>query len=288
MNSMAEVKSFYDEDTSTLTHIVYDKNYKDAVIIDPIMDFNLQTFCTSSQSVDKVLEFCKAEQLKVSYILETHSHADHISGSQLVKKAFPKAKVSIGKEVTQVQKYFSEFYDLPQFPCDGSQFDHLYSNASEIDVGSFSVKTWHTPGHTPACYTLQIEDKLFTGDAIFAPDLGTGRCDFPGGSARTLYHSIKNVIYSKADTSTMYFGHDYPDKRSVMEHVKLEVQKNSNLRLNMQTTEEDFIKFRSQRDKELKPPRLFLPSLFFNISAAKIPDERKNGRSYICFPLNAL
>jgi glyoxylase-like metal-dependent hydrolase (beta-lactamase superfamily II) len=284
---MAEVKTFFHEETSTLTHVVFDKISGDAVIIDPVMDFNLRTFSIAETSVKQVLNFCKESKLRVSHVLETHMHADHLSGSQLVKKILPEVKICIGQEVTLVQKHFAEIYDLgSSFVPDGSQFDFLYKNGGEVDLGSFAVKTWHTPGHTPACYTLQIEDKLFTGDALFAPDVGTGRCDFPGGDAKTLFQSIKTKIYSQADVCEVYFAHDYPHQRALLEHVALDVEKKSNIRLSSKTREEDFIKFRGQRDKELAPPRLILPSLLVNMLAGKLPEKRKNGRRYLSIPMN--
>lgn len=285
---MAEVKSFFDKETSTLTHIVYDPEKRDAVVIDPLMDFNLQTFACGQHSVEQIVHFCQDLKLHVRYILETHSHADHLSGSQLLKDFFPKSKICIGREITTVQKHFSEFYDLENFPCDGSQFDSLFENGNELDAGSFSVKTWHTPGHTPVCYTLQIEDKLFTGDALFAPDIGTGRCDFPGGGAATLYKSIKNTIYKQADSSEVYFGHDYPERRERLEHVSLAVEKKTNSKINAKTTEEDFIRARTHRDAELTLPKLFLPSLLVNIAGGRLPAKRKSGKVFFCFPLNSL
>lgn len=286
---MVDVKSFFHEDTSTLTHVVYDKKTKHAVIIDPVMDFNLQTFGTAETSVKQIVDYCKENHLQVSHVLETHIHADHLSGSQLVKKYFPQVKICIGEEVHLVQKYFSDLYDIDEKERpDESCFDLLYSNGKEITLNSFSIKTWHTPGHTPACYTLQIGDKLFTGDALFAPDVGTGRCDFPGGEAKTLYQSIKKHIYSQGESSTVFFGHDYPNKRPLMEHVSLKEELNANIRITSQTKEEDFIKFRRQRDKELAPPKLILPSLLVNIYGGRLPKPRKNGRVYFRLPLNAL
>jgi len=286
---MAEVKSFFDKDTSTLTHIVYDPTTRDAVVIDPVMDFNLQTFKWAQHSVEQIVHFCQDLKLHIHSILETHAHADHLSGSQLLKDFYPKAKICIGKEITSVQKHFSEFFELENFPCDGSQFDLLFENAKQLNAGSLSIKTWHTPGHTPACYTLQIEDKLFTGDALFAPDIGTGRCDFPGGSAKDLFNSIKNTIYKQNDHSEVYFGHDYPDgKREVMEHVSLASEKKTNARLKVSTKEEDFVKARTHRDEELAPPKLFLPSLLVNIAGGRLPPKRKSGKVFFSFPLNSL
>lgn len=284
---MAVVKSFFDKETSTLTHIVYDPAKKDAVIIDPVMDFNIQNFNTSHKSVDLLVQFCSELKLHVHFILETHVHADHLSGAQLLKSYFPKAKTCIGREVVKVQTHFADIFDLgKEFKPDGSQFDLLYKNETQLDAGSFSIKALHTPGHTPACYTLEIENKLFTGDAIFAPDLGTGRCDFPGGDAKTLYNSIKNTIYKQAENAEIYFAHDYPEKRDLIEHTTLKSEKELNVRLSAKTSEVEFISARKKRDQELPLPRLFFPSLFVNITGGRLPEKRKNGKSYMCFPLN--
>lgn len=285
---MAEVKTFYDTDTSTLTHIVYDPTTRDAVVIDPIMDFNLHTMTWGQHSVEQLVHFCQDLMLHVRFILETHSHADHLSGSQLLKEFYPKSKICIGKEITTVQKHFSEFFDLPNLPCDGSQFDLLFEDGQELNAGSFSVKTLHTPGHTPVCYTLQIEKKLFTGDALFAPDIGTGRCDFPGGDAATLFHSIKDKVYKQDEHSEVYFGHDYPDRRERIEHVSLSDEKKHNSRLHAKTSEEEFIKARNHRDLELPKPKLFLPSLLVNIAGGRLPEKRKNRKVFFSFPLNSL
>lgn len=285
---MREVVSFFHQETSTLSHVLFDQKTKDGVIIDPALDFDLTRFSTGTKSVENLVRFCQERFLSIHYILETHAHADHLSASQTCKKYFPKAKIGIGREITVVQKYFADLFDLgPNFPQDGSQFDFLFSEKTELDVGSFAIKAWHTPGHTPACYTLQSENKYFVGDTLFAPDLGTGRCDFPGGDAKTLYHSIKNKIYQFPDSSVLYLGHDYPDKRDLREWVPITEEKTNNLRLNMQTQEVDFIKFRQERDRQLALPRLLFPSLFINIAAGRMPPLSKNGKTMISIPLNA-
>ncbi len=287
--SKVEVASFYDEASSTLSHVVHMPATRAGILIDPVMDFNLQTFATSRTSIDVILKYCREKDLSISHIFETHAHADHLSGSQLVKEAFPLAKIGIGQEITKVQKHFAKLFDLgPQFPCDGSQFDFLYKNAKEIDVGEFAVRTWHTPGHTPACYTLQIEDCLFVGDLIFAPDLGTGRCDFPDGDAAALFRSVTTQIYTHPDETRIYLGHDYPDKRPLCKMVSVGDQKRSNVRLNATTNLEDFVRARVERDRQLAPPKLILPSLLVNIQAGRLPSPHANGKSYMNIPLNVL
>ncbi len=284
-----EVVSFFDENTSTLSHLVFSHRSRFAVLIDPVMDFDLSTFATGRHSVDRILKFCQEKNLSLTYILETHAHADHLSGSQLIQAFYPQAKIGIGREISKVQSYFAEIFGLgPEFPRDGSQFDTLYSDAMEIDVGDFAIRTLYTPGHTQACYTLQIGDALFTGDLIFAPDLGTGRCDFPGGDAATLFRSVSTKIFTRPDDTKIYVGHDYPLKRSLREHVTVGEQKISNLRLNAHTSEAEFVKFRKERDQQLPPPKLILPSLLINIAAGRLPPKQSNGKSYLSLPLNSL
>ena len=283
---MIEVTSFFDDDTSTLTHVVFDSESRDAVVIDPVMDFDLPTFTIRDRSVQKVSDFCRSKNLKVHFLLETHAHADHLSGSQLLKKVYPQARVAIGREISQVQTHFSEFFNLGKtFPKDGRQFDLLFADGDILSAGNLSLQTWHTPGHTPACYTLQIGEHLFVGDALFAPDCGTGRCDFPGGSAKTLFESIQKKIYSLSDAFTLHFGHDYPSERPVCTQVTLAESKQNNIRIKSQTQLQEFVSKREARDKELTPPRLFLPSLRVNIEAGKLPEPSQNGRSYLCLPI---
>ena len=285
---MLEIKTFFDKESGTLTHLVLNPKNRDAVLIDPVMDFHVPTFSTSSKSADEVLQFCREKELRVHFVLETHVHADHLSGSQFIKAAFPKAKLAIGQEITEVQSHFAEFYDLgPSFPRDGSQFDLLYKTGSELDAHSFSVKPLHTPGHTRADYTLQVDGHAFTGDILFAPDLGTGRCDFPGGSAKALYESVKQTLYTLPPETILHPAHDYPEGRELRTAVPLKEQMKSNVRLNAQTTEEEFLAFRKKRDQELAAPRLILPSLFVNIHGGRLPEKRKNGRAYVSIPFNS-
>jgi glyoxylase-like metal-dependent hydrolase (beta-lactamase superfamily II) len=281
---MLQVQSFFDKDTCTLTHVVWDDVCRDAVIIDPVMEFNNTAWTTSTKSVEEVLRFCKEMKCKVHYSLETHAHADHLSGSQLIKSSYPSCKTAIGKEITQVQSYFSSFFNTQEVGA--SEFDELYEEGLDLYAGSLRVKPLHTPGHTPACYSLMIGKNVFVGDAIFAADLGTGRCDFPGGSPQTLYRSIKEKIYSLPDDTTVYFGHDYPSAtRDLRISSSLGDLKKSNAKISTETSEEDFVRDRSQRDATLSLPRLIMQSMFVNIRAGKLPQVEANGKGYLKIPV---
>ena len=195
-----EIKTFFDKRTFTLTYVVYDAATKDAVVIDPVMDYDPVGSKVFSESVDEVIAFVDGEELKLHYILETHAHADHLSGAQLLKERYPAAKAVIGERITVVQETFKKALDLPgDFPTDGRQFDLLMKDNEVLEAGTVKIEMIFTPGHTPACGTYKIDDAIFTGDALFMPDMGTGRCDFPAGSAEDLYRSIKERLYTLPD-----------------------------------------------------------------------------------------
>ena len=210
-----EIKHFFDPRTYTLTYVVYDLASKDAVVIDPVLDYEPASSKVWTESAEEVVEFLKAKNLNLRMILETHAHADHLSGSKILKKAYPEAKLAVGKRITEVQKVFKGVFDLPdEFPTDGRQFDVLLENGETMTAGTLSLETIFTPGHTPACATFKFGNNIFTGDALFMADSGTGRCDFPGGSSADLYNSIVNVLYRLPDYTKVWVGHDYqPDGR---------------------------------------------------------------------------
>jgi len=283
------VKEFFDRATWTLTYVVYDASTRDAVIIDPVWDYDPAASKLSTESAENVLNFVKKEGLHVHCILETHAHADHVSGSQILKKHFPEAKVAIGANITEVQKVFKNVFDLaPEFPTDGSQFDLLLREGEVLKAGSLSIDTLFTPGHTPACSSYIIGESVFTGDALFMPDYGTGRCDFPAGSAADLYDSVHNKLYTLPDHYKVYVGHDYqPNGRPVQFESTIGQEKANNIQLKSRTTREEFVKFRTERDRSLAAPRLLLPSVQINIDAGHMPDPSKNGLSYLKIPLRS-
>lgn len=281
------VKDFFDRATWTLTYVVFDEKTRDAIIIDPVWDYDPASSKLTSDSADQVYEFIQKQNLKVHYILETHAHADHISGSQVLKKRLPLARVGIGARITEVQKLFKGFFNLPDsFKSDGTQFDILLEEGKDVSAGSLTIKTIYTPGHTPACSSYIIGDAVFTGDALFMPDYGTGRCDFPAGSADQLYTSVFEKLYALPDSTRVFVGHDYqPDGRPMAYESTIGEEKKKNIQLNAQTKRQDFVEFRTHRDQGLAAPRLLLPSVQVNIDAGKLPHPEANGTSYIKIPL---
>lgn len=284
---MVEVKHFFDAATFTLTFVVFDSKTNDAVIIDPVMDYDPQGSVISHEQTKSLVEFINKKDLRVHYILETHAHADHLSSSQVLKKHFPIAKVAIHEKIKDVQKVFKSVFNFSaDFKTDGSQFDYLLKDNETISAGALSVKVLHTPGHTPACASFLIADNLFTGDALFMPDYGTGRCDFPSGSSENLFASIQK-IYKLPDSTKVFVGHDYqPNGRALEFQSTIGEEKRSNIQLSEKTTKEDFIQFRNRRDNTLKAPRLLLPSIQVNINAGHLPKAEDNGKAYLKIPLN--
>jgi glyoxylase-like metal-dependent hydrolase (beta-lactamase superfamily II) len=283
-----EIKAFYDARTFTVSYVVYDPASKDAVIIDPVLDYDPAASKVWTESVDQLVEFAKAQSLNVHYILETHAHADHLSGSQLLKKTFPQAQVAIGERITVVQETFKKVFDLTDdFPTDGRQFDRLLKDGETVRAGSLAFDVIFTPGHTPACACYKFGDAVFTGDAIFMPDMGTGRCDFPAGSAHDLYRSISQKLYSLPEATRLFVGHDYqPGGREVAFETTVGAQKAGNVQLKGETSETDFVLFRSARDKQLAAPKLLFQSVQVNIDAGKMPQPNTECRRYLKIPIN--
>ncbi len=283
------VHTFFDKDTWTLTYVVFDPTTKDAVLIDPVWDYDPASSKLSQKSFNQTVNFIKENNLKLHYVLETHAHADHISGATLFKQNFPTVKVAIGARITEVQNVFKGVFNFDDsYKTDGSQFDVLLKDNSITKAGSLEIKTIFTPGHTPACSSFLIGDALFAGDAIFMPDYGTGRCDFPAGSAEALYESVKNKIYSLPDSTRVFVGHDYqPDGRPVAFESTVGDEKKFNIQLNCETTKEQFVNFRVNRDSGLAAPRLLLQSVQINIYGGSLAKPENNGVSYLKIPIQA-
>ncbi|TNF00263.1 MAG: MBL fold metallo-hydrolase [Deltaproteobacteria bacterium] len=283
-----KIETHFHEDTFTLTYIVYDESSKDAVVIDPVLDYNPNSSSFFYDAIDKVQAFLEKESLNLKLILDTHAHADHLSGAQELKKRFPFAPYGIGCEITQVQEVFKGIYNLKELKTDGSQFDLLFADGQEMQAGTLKFKVLHTPGHTPACYSYLVEDCLFTGDALFMPDFGTGRCDFPRGSAEDLYNTVHDKLYSLPDETRVFVGHDYqPEGRELKFETSIGESKAQNKQLKASTSKEEFVKFRSERDAVLDAPRLLLPSIQVNIDGAKFPQPEDNGAMYLKIPFRA-
>ncbi len=283
-----QVKAFFDPRTFTVTYVVHDPATNDAIIIDPVLDYDPAASKVWAESVEQVIDYVRAEKLNVHYILETHAHADHLSGSQLLKRAFPQAKIAVGERITIVQQTFKTIFNLTEdFATDGSQFDRLLKDGEIVDAGSLKLEVIFTPGHTPACASYKIEDAIFTGDAIFMPDGGTGRCDFPAGSAKDLYHSISSKLYTLPDSTRVFVGHDYqPGGREVKWETTIGDEKQNNIQLKATTSEDEFIQFRAARDKTLAAPKLLFQSVQVNIDAGKMPKPSEDKKRYLKIPIN--
>jgi glyoxylase-like metal-dependent hydrolase (beta-lactamase superfamily II) len=281
-----EIQPFFDPGTSTLTYVVFDPASHDAVVIDPVLDYDVLASATATTSVEKLASFARARELRVHYVLETHAHADHLSGSQWLKHHFG-AKIAIGERIREVQQTFKAALDLPYLATDGSQFDRLLADGDVIQAGTLRIEVIATPGHTPACVTYRIEDALFTGDALFMHDYGTGRCDFPRGSAEALYDSIAHRLYTLPDTLRVFPGHDYqPGGREVAWQTTIGRSKRDNPQLDATTTKAAFVAMRVARDRTLAAPRLLYPSVQINIDAGQLPPKHPNGRRYVTTPIS--
>lgn len=282
-----DVETFYDEATHTLTHVVFDAETKDAVVIDPVLNYDPLRSQTSTESIETVSQFVEERGLTLHFVLETHVHADHFTGAQQLKARFD-APVAIGEGVVTVQKTFKTIIGLPaDFPTDGRQFDRLLAAGEVFDAGSLSIEAIATRGHTPGCTSYRIGDAVFTGDALFIEDYGTGRCDFPGGDASDLYTSIHDVLYALPDDTRLFVGHDYcPGGRALRTFTTVGRSKRENVQLGEGTSREAFVSFRTARDKTLSPPRLLYPSLRVNLAAGELPPADESGNRYLALPLN--
>jgi len=280
------VQNFFDQETSTLTYIVFDNVSKDAVIIDPVLNYDLASSTITDDSLQELDIFIKENSLNPRLLLETHAHADHITGAQTMKKNYPEAKVGIGKEIVAVQKTFKQVFNLSYLKSDGSQFDLLLQDNQVIECGNIQIKVVATPGHTPACVSFLIQDMLFVGDALFMPDSGTGRCDFPQGSAETLYESIQHKVYEMPPSTKIFVGHDYqPNGRELQFETTVNDSRRHNIQLREKTPKSEFTEFREKRDSGLSFPKLLLTSIQININGGNFPPAEDNGVSYLKIPL---
>jgi glyoxylase-like metal-dependent hydrolase (beta-lactamase superfamily II) len=283
-----EVEAFFDRRTSTLTYVVWDPETRDAVVIDPVLDYEPVGSYTFTESVDRVSDFVRHRELRLHYVLETHAHADHLSGSQLLRRRFD-AEVAIGARITEVQRTFRRVFDLPEgFSVEGAQFDRLLEEGETFSAGSLAIEVIATPGHTPACVSYRIGDALFTGDVLFLDDYGTGRCDFPNGSADAMYDSVKK-LYRLPDETRVFPGHDYqPGGREVRWQTTIGASKRNNPQLDDRISRQDFVRFRNERDATLAAPKLLFQSVQVNVDGGKLPPPHANGIRYLVVPLNFL
>ena len=283
------VESFYDNQTSTFTHVVVDESTKLCAVIDSVLDYDQDAAKFSTASADKVIAYIKGKGLTNQWLLETHIHADHITGAFYLKQHIG-GKTAIGTGIKKVLETWVPLFETEgDTPLTGDQFDQLFADGDTFEIGSLNVRVVHTPGHTPACATYVVEDEIaFVGDTIFNPNLGTARCDFPGGSAHDLYQSIQK-LYALGDDVVLYLCHDYP-KGDDKPLVKISVadQKNQNIMLDAQTSEADYINRREARDKTLAVPKLLLPSIQTNMRLGSFGPKHANGIQYIKIPINVL
>lgn len=281
------VHGIFDKSTWTVTYVVHAGPGSACAIIDPVLDYDPKSGRTRTASADKVIEFVRANQLVPQWILETHAHADHLTAAPYLKHALG-GRTGIGEHIKTVQQVFKGIFNLePGFQVDGSQFDHLFREGEELRVGDLAGRVMHVPGHTPACVAYQFGDAVFVGDTMFMPDVGTARCDFPGGDARTLYASAQRIL-ALAPETRLFMCHDYPpDDRSVAFETTVAQERAKNIHIHDGISESQFVEMRTRRDATLELPTLILPAVQVNIRAGALPPEEANGVAYLKIPVNA-
>ena len=283
-----EIRTFFDHETFTASHVVIDPVSLSCAIIDSVLDFDPAAGRTSTRNADDIISFVEGRGLTVQWILETHAHADHMSAAQYLRAQLG-GKIAIGAAITQVQKVFKGVFNLePAFQTDGSQFDHLLQDGESFAIGDLTGKAIAVPGHTPACMAYQVGDAVFVGDTLFMPDVGTARCDFPGGNVHALYKSMHKLLSLPAETR-LFMCHDYPPAgRTEVWETTVGEERARNIHVHDGVSEDEFVRMRTARDATLEMPVLILPSVQVNIRAGEQPPKDANGVSYLRIPLNAL
>lgn len=283
------IHAFFDEATNTITYVVRDPEGTACAVVDSVLDFDYASGRTDTRSADAVMDWIKAEGLKVEWILETHVHADHLSAAPYIQERLG-GQIGIGDRITVVQETFGKiFNEGTRFQRDGSQFDRLFREGDVFMIGQLRGEVLHTPGHTPACLTYVIGDAAFVGDTLFMPDFGTARCDFPGGSAEIMWASVQKIL-SLPDATRIFVGHDYkaPGRDVFAWESTVGAQKAQNIHIGGTKTKEEFVELRTRRDATLAMPRLIVPSLQVNMRAGQMPEPEDNGVSYLKVPVNGL
>lgn len=288
MSAVPTVAAFFDAATNTVSYVVSDPVSRHAAIIDPVLDFTAHNARTATHSADRLLDHLADHDLALDWILETHAHADHLSAGHYLREKTG-AAVVIGQQITEIQDVFGKLFDLDDLTPDGSQFDRLVQEGDRLALGDLEIAVLQTPGHTPACVSYRIGDAVFVGDTMFMPDYGTARCDFPGGSAATLYASIRKLLTLPAETR-LFIGHDYlPAGRSEFAwETTVAEQRRTNVHIHDGIDQDAVVAMREARDASLEAPRLILPSLQVNIRAGQLPPPEANGRRYLKLPLDAI
>ncbi|GEA09066.1 MBL fold metallo-hydrolase [Alteromonas sp. KUL42] len=282
------VETFYDEKTATFTYVLFDPISKECGVIDSVADFDIFSGRASTESADKVIDFINQNQLTNKWILETHVHADHITAAHYLK-ANVGGKIGIGSGIkTVLDTWLDVFETSNDTPRDGSQFDVLFEEGDKFNIGEYEVKVWHTPGHTPACASFLVDGKVFVGDTMFAPNLGTARCDFPGGSAEQLYNTIQR-FFTLPDDTVVYLGHDYPKEGSApLSTVSIKEAKETNKQIRPEVTLQEYVEKREARDATLAVPKLLLPAIQANLRNGQFGAPSAGGKQFIKIPVNAI
>jgi len=282
------VEPFFDPVTATVTYVVHTGRGSGCAIVDPVLDYDAKSGRTSTESSDRVIAFVREYGLTVQWLLETHAHADHLSSAPYLKSQVG-GRIAIGEQICTVQGVFSKVFNLGTAgPADGSEFDHLFKDGETFQVGPLTARAMHVPGHTPADLAYQIGDAVFVGDTMFMPDVGSARCDFPGGDAHTLYRSVRKLLDLPGETR-LFMCHDYPPaSREPRFETTVAAQRRDNIHLHDGVSEADFVAMRTARDRTLSMPNLILPSIQVNIRAGRMPEPEDNGVRYLKIPVNAL
>ncbi len=285
MSIAPQIHAFFDEPTNTVSYLIVDPATKEAAVIDPVLDYDHRSGKASTVSADAILAKAQADGLHITLILETHAHADHLSGAPYIKLKTG-AKVGIGEHIREVQKIFRPVFNAMDVSGDGSEFDLLLKDGERLALGSLEIAVLHTPGHTPACVVYRIGDAVFVGDTLFMPDYGTARADFPGGSARQLYRSIKRILSLEPETR-LFMCHDYkaPGRETYAWETTVAEERAKNPHIHDGITEDDYVAMREARDATLAAPVLLLPSIQVNIRAGKMPAPDGNGVTYLKIPV---
>ena len=287
MNTSITTQAFFDAKTWTVTYVVSDTVTRHAAIIDPVLDYDFKSGQTSTVSADQVLAYLTEQGLQVDWILETHAHADHLSGAHYLKERAG-GRIAIGENIRAVQSTFKAVFNLgPSFLPDGRQFDHLFKDGETFLIGNVEATAILVPGHTPADMAYRIEDSVFVGDTLFMPDVGTARADFPGGDAHALYRSIHKILALPLETK-MFVCHDYPPTtRAPHWQTTVGEQRTSNIHVRDGISEDEFVAMRTARDATLGMPTLILPAIQVNVRAGDMPPPENNGIRYLKIPVSA-
>ena len=280
-----QIRAFFDEPTKTVTYLVWDEQSREAAVIDPVLDYDYGSGEVDTRSVEEVLIEADRLGLIVVWALETHVHADHLSGAPFIR-ARTGARVGIGEHVRDVQRIFRPIFNAADLKTDGSDFDHLFSDGERFNIGSLEVEVLYTPGHTPADVSYKIADAVFVGDTLFMPDYGTARADFPGGDARQLYRSIRRLLDLPPQTR-LFMCHDYkaPGRDTYAWETTVKEQRTKSVHVHEGMTEDEFVAMRTARDATLSAPALLMPAIQVNIRAGKFPPAQANGVSYMMIPV---